>query len=79
MKTEKPLPPPGKGKVAPATFAIGRVGEGLKHPKHVPHNPNLSTLARQGNRVLCYANIDVSQQFDSIHDDLSNHLERATS
>jgi len=71
-------PSPDKRKVAPATFAIGRAGEGL-HPKHIPYNPRLTALARQGIRVLRYTNIDVSQQLAGIYDDLNTHLEKNTS
>ena len=59
MVNEKPPPPaplvrggsstpsPDKGKVAPATFAIGRAGEGLKF---LPYDKRLTALARENRR-----------------------------
>ena len=59
MVNEKPTPPaplvrggsstpsPDKGKVAPATFAIGRAGEGLKF---LPYDKRHTALARENRR-----------------------------
>ena len=59
MVNEKPTPPaplvrggsstpsPDKGKVAPATFAIGRAGEGLKF---LPYDKRQTALARENRR-----------------------------
>ena len=59
MVNEKPPPPaplvrggsstpsPDKGKVAPATFAIGRAGEGLKF---LPYDKRQTALARENRR-----------------------------
>ncbi len=55
MKPEKPLTPPSPplsgGEDAAETSTTpspdkGRAGEGLKHPKHLPYNPKLTTYAR---------------------------------
>ena len=44
-------PSPDKGKVAPATFAIGRVGEGLTTPKYLHYDPKLTTFARANRKA----------------------------
>lgn len=54
--------------------------DGDSHAEQEAYDAERSAyLARQGIRVLRYTNIDVSQQLEGIHDDLSNHLERTTS
>lgn len=55
MTREKPLTPPSpplsggeRAGETPSTPSPdkGRAGEGLTHPKHLPYNPKLTTLAR---------------------------------
>ncbi len=54
--------------------------DGDSHAEQEAYDAERSAyLARQGICVLRYTNIDVSQQLEGIHDDLSNHLERTTS
>lgn len=47
VRGEYSTPSPDKGKVAPATFAIGRAGEGLKF---LPYDKRLTALARENRR-----------------------------
>ena len=47
IRDRSSTPSPDKGKVAPATFAIGRAGEGLKF---LPYDKRQTALARENRR-----------------------------
>lgn len=67
VRGETPPPSPDKGKVTPATFAIGRAGEGLKF---LPYDKRLTALARENRRnptpaeTLLWQNVLRCKQFE---------------